>query len=139
MADTVSYSAAMKTKEKGMALSKKQKRAAADARTQNTAMGNYQAMRHKAIQQKQTTGKVGAKTQKRLDAAKKKNAAGPLSWANFKKAYVSKHGAQKGQESWAKARDSFYDWRQKRGSAVQLGEYSRNDAQTHDEYGRKKA
>ena len=115
-----------------MALSKKQKRAAADARTQNIAMGNYQAMRHKAIQQKQTTGKVGAKTQKQLDAAKKKNAAGPLSWANYKKAYVAKHGAQKGQESWEKARNKFYDWRQKRGSAVQLGTYSRNDAQTHD-------
>ena len=138
MADTGSYSAAMKT-EKGMALSKKQKRAAADARTQNIKMGNYQKQRNAAIQQKRETGSVNAKTQKRLNAAKKQNAAGPLSWANFKKAYVSKHGAQKGQESWAKARDSFYDWRQKRGSAVQLGEYSRNDAQTHDEYGRKKA
>lgn len=121
-----------------MALTKKQKRAAADARTQQIAMGNYRQAREKAIQQQQATGKVGAKTQKRLDAAKKKNNAGPLSWANYKKAYVAKHGAQKGQENWEKARDSFYNWRQKRGAAVRLGTYSRNDEQTHDEYGRKK-
>ena len=105
---------------------------------QNIAMGNYQKQRNAAIQQKRDTGKVEAATQKKLDAAKKKNAAGPLSWANYKKAYVAKHGAQKGQERWAKARDSFYNWRQKRGAAVQLGEYSRNDEQTHDVYGRKK-
>jgi len=100
------------------------KRRAAEADKQNALQGKYRVEREKGIAM---GGDITDKQKARISNKKKAMQAGPLSWSNFAKAYQSEKGDLKGQKQWADARDKFYEWRKKRGSAVQHGMYSRND------------
>lgn len=100
------------------------KRRAAEASKQNALQGKYRVEREKGIAMGEN---ITDKQKARISKNKKAMQAGPLSWSNFAKAYQSEKGALKGQDQWASARDKFYEWRKKRGAAVQHGKYSRND------------
>ena len=100
------------------------KRRAAEANKQNSLQNKYRAEREKGIAM---GGDITDKQKKQISSNKKAMQGGPLSWSNFAKAYQSEKGDLKGKEQWASARDKFYEWRKKRGSAVKHGMYSRND------------
>lgn len=100
------------------------KRRRAEANQQNALQGKYRVERNKGVAM--GSGVTDAQ-KKRIASKKKAMQSGPLSWSNFAKAYQSEKGDLKGKEQWASARDKFYEWRKKRGAAVQHGQYSRND------------
>lgn len=100
------------------------KRRRAEAKQQSALQGKYRIERNKGIAM---GSDVTDAQKKRIASNKKAMQGGPLSWSNFAKAYQSEKGDLKGKEQWASARDKFYEWRKKRGAAVQHGKYSRND------------
>jgi len=100
------------------------KRRRSDANKQMALQGKYRVEREKGIAMGPN---VTENQKKKIAGMKKEMQSGPLSWSNFAKAYQSQKGDLKGSDEWGKARDKFYEWRKKRGAAVQHGKYSRND------------